>query len=329
MKLDYGKNFRQFFFVTAAVAGRRELLSSLAAEGERPRLTLLGEAVAAALRSLHQVNPAVTLSDYVIMPDHFHFIMIIDYSRDKVASPLYLTHRLLDAVEGWVESTGPLAAPHPAHGVVSCRESLFERSPYIELSFDSRQLKAIRRYIKLNPARALWKKRHPDLFLCHRGIKARRFAQFAGVRFDGVGNLTLLGSPFLHHVRLTLKMTVAEHRPAIEELVEKARHGVVAVSGFISPGERELLRRLKAEPSARFIKLLPCALPSRYDPSAEDSREIAAGRMAIISAFPDTPAISSLEMRRNSSAAHAFRANCLAMNGLAERLCGSFSGDCP
>ncbi|MCR5415135.1 MAG: hypothetical protein K6F50_10475 [Kiritimatiellae bacterium] len=319
MKLNYGKNFRQFFFVTVAVAGRREALSRLAGEGERPVLSPLGEAVAAALRSLHRVNPAVTLSDYVIMPDHFHFIMIIDYSRDKIASPLYLTHRLLDAVEGWMESTGaePPCFPPP----------LFERSPYIELSFDSRQLKAIRRYIKLNPARALWKKRHPDLFLCHRDIKARRFAQFAGVRFDGIGNLTLLGSPFLHHVRLTLKKTVAEHQPAIEELVEKARHGVVAVSGFISPGERELLRRLKAEPGARFIKLLPCALPSRYDPSAEDSREIAAGRMAIISAFPDTPAISSQEMRRNSSAAHAFRANCLAMNGFAERLCAG--GICP
>ena len=48
------------------------------------------------------------------------------------------------------------------------------------------------------------------------------------------------------------------------------------VSGFLSPGEKELLRCLKAEPRARFVKTLPYALPSRYDPSAEDSREIAA-----------------------------------------------------
>ncbi len=47
----------------------------------------------------------------------------------------------------------------------------------------------------------------------------------------------------------------------------------------------------------------------------------AAGRLAILSAFPETPAISSLEMRRNPSAAHAFRKNCLAMNDLAAELC--------
>ena len=41
---------------------------------------------------------------------------------------------------------------------------VFDRDCYIELSFDSRQLAAIRRYIKLNPARAIWKQRHPDRF---------------------------------------------------------------------------------------------------------------------------------------------------------------------
>ena len=96
---------------------------------------------------------------------------------------------------------------------------------------------------------------------------------------------------------------------------------MVPVSGFISPGEKEALRRLKAEPRARFVKLLPYTLPSRYDPSAEDSREIAAGRMLILSPFCDTPGISSLEMKHNPSAAHAFRRNCLAMNDIAAKLC--------
>ena len=139
--------------------------------------------------------------------------------------------------------------------------------------------------------------------------------------FDGIGALPLLGSPFLFHVRLTLKKTVAEHAVAIEEIVEKARHGMVPVSGFISPGEKEALRRLKAEPRARFVKLLPYTLPSRYDPSAEDSREIAAGRLLILSCFRDTPGISSLDMKRNRAAAHRFRQNCLAMNDIAARLC--------
>ena len=130
-----------------------------------------------------------------------------------------------------------------------------------------------------------------------------------------------MGSPFLRHLRLTLKKPLAEHRAAIEEIVELAQRGVVVVSGFISPGEVEALVRLKAEPKARFIKLLPYVLPPRYDPSAEDSREIAAGRMAILSGFPDTAAISRREMRENPAAAHQFRQNCLDMNDLAAALC--------
>ena len=408
MKLEYAKRGLQFFFVTLVVAERRQVLSSIAeleASGQvaaagraaRPALLPLGEIVVAALRAIHRVWPAVTISDYVVMPDHLHFLLIVDYNRDQSIAPLFIAHRFADAVEraqalveerngrGFAPNPGrapnpsegpnPGRASHPGEGpdpgraagalaerrvefmagllreaAAAAREAapgelkverglrfgerrggagarapvrsvVFARDCYIELSFDSRQLKAVRRYIKLNPARAIWKARHPDLFICYRAIKSERFAAFAPRRFDAIGALPILGSPFLFHVRLTLKKTVAEHEAAIQEIVEKARHGMVPVSGFISPGEKEALRRLKAEPSARFVKLLPHALPARYDPSAEDSREIAAGRLVILSAFPDTPAIASPAMKRDPAASHRFRQNCLAMNDLAARLC--------
>ena len=191
MKLEFNHSGRQFFFLTLTVAGRETILSRLVDEKTRPALTEIGEVVKAALLALHLVNEAVTLSDFVIMPDHFHFIMIIDYGRDKTASPLYLAHRLLDAVEGYLERTGLRPEPCGAAGGDITREAMaalireaiaaesaawrrgekpaeprrfFNRDCYIELSFDSRQLKAVRRYIKLNPARALWKLRHPDRF---------------------------------------------------------------------------------------------------------------------------------------------------------------------
>ena len=408
MRLEYSRAGKQFFFVTLGVAERRPVLSRLIDEKSRPELTKLGEMVKAALRALHRVWPAVTVSDYVIMPDHIHYLLIVDYGRDKLISPLFLAHRLADVVEmaaaeakerteartteppsarvadqdaafdteppndaanekqlaeervakmaglfkAAVEAANRCAAAGSLKvesglrfgeaaggaGAVGARAGgagarapvrsvIFARDCYIELSFDSRQLKAIRHYIKLNPARALWKLRHPDLFLCHRAIKAHRLAPLAPMSFDGVGALTLLGSPFLFHVRLTLKKTVTEHAAAIEEIVEKARRGMVPVSGFISPGEKEALKRLKAEPRARFVKLLPYALPSCYDPSAEDSREIAAGRLLILSPFSDTPGISSLEMKRSPSATHAFRRNCLAMNDIAAKLCDEIDCD--
>ena len=372
MKLDFAKSGRQFFFVTLASAERRAVFSRLVSEKERPALSGVGELARAALRAVHRVWRAVAVSDYVIMPDHLHFLLIVNYALDRTASPLFIAHRIADAVEMAVargmERTGALAPAPPEQqaeqlvGIMAqllndavkvanaaaaagelkvepgllfgttlegagarapVRSVIFARDCYIELSFDARQLKAIRHYMKLNPARALWKLRHPDLFVCHRAIKAQRLAPFAPLRFDGIGALPLLGSPFFFHVRLTLKKTVAEHAVAIEEIVEKARRGMVPVSGFISPGEKEALRRLKAEPRARFVKLLPHALPPRYDPSAEDSREIAAGRLLILSCFRDTPGISALDMKRNPAAAHRFRQNCLAMNDIAARLCDS------
>ena len=382
MKLAFSHSGRQFFFITLVVAERREVLSRVVDERSRPELTRLGEVVQFALRAFHRVWPAVTVSDFVIMPDHLHFLLIVDYGKDATFSPLFAAHRLADAVEAVAERTGD--TPEPPKGEKVDRETkraiderkiafmaarlreaiaaanaaatrgelkvekglhfgekvgggaalaggagaaapvrtvVFARDCYIELSFDSRQLKAVRHYIKLNPARRLWKLHHPDLFVCHRAIRAARLMALAPRQFDGLGDLTLLGSPFLFHVRLTLKKTVAEHEAAIVEIVEKAKSGAVPVSGFISPGEKEALRRLKGEPAARFIKLLPSALPDRYDPSAEDSREIAAGRLAILSAARGTAAISSLAMKRDPSAAHAFRRNCLEMNEIAAVLC--------
>jgi len=403
MKLDFHRIGVKFFFVTIAIEGRRPVLSELAGENSRPNLLPAGEVVRSALRALHLARPGIGVSDYVIMPDHVHFVMLVDCDKDRIASPLWLTHRLLDAVEmalqggvgkmrgeiepallarylravcaaddaahgyaaGVGEPTGAAApapppgppaggapgsaalapgsaggapgfaalAPGPAGGAGGVPPSvpraprgvrptaLFERSPYIELSFDSRQLQAIRRYIRLNPARKLWRLAHPDRFRRVSGLR-HRFLD-PGRSWSAIGDVTLFASPFLFPVRLTLKKSVEEHGPAIGEIVEKARHGFIPVSGFISPGEREALRRLKAEPRARFIKLLPCALPPNYDPSAEDSRELAAGRMLILSGFSRTPALSAIEMRGNPAIARAFRKNCLEMNDLAVALCNA------
>ena len=118
-----------------------------------------------------------------------------------------------------------------------------------------------------------------------------------------MGNLTLLASPFLHHVRLTMRKTAEEHAAEIDSIMERAVCGLVPVSGFP--------HRLKAEPQARFIKTVPFSLPPRYDPSAEDSRELAADRLLILSGFPQgTP-----DSREN------LRARCNIMNSLAAALC--------
>lgn len=384
MMLRFSRKGKQFFFATFSLEGRRKLLSRIV-EGQRyPELFACGELVQAALLAVHEVWPAAGISDFSVMPDHVHVLFICDYDKGLKASPFFMAHCVMDAVEAALDKHGSaeqaisamcgkegscrerrkalsagmadliresralyiakckgrrtdgapprtpdttsgaesfLSAPSPSaeslpdtvHGKAQRGSGrspvLFDKSCYIELSFDSTQLKTIRRYIRLNPARALWKEKNPDMFLRHRGIRARVLDESR--QWDAMGALTLLASPFLFHVRLTMKKTAEEHRQAIDEIIEKARRGMVPVSGFISPGEKEALRRLKAEPNARFVKMLPYGLPPKYDPSAEDSRELAARRLLILSGFPQS--------RKDDRA--AFRRNCLEMNDLAAALC--------
>ena len=301
-------------------------------------LTPLGECVVALWRHLHALNPALTASNSVVMPDHVHLLLIVNCDRDPAFRPLVFIHWFMEETERMMAAMDGGCAPVPlpsamrndyhsamARGrqpqsndvMIPAGErgrqppsiAIWDRSFWLDLSFSSRQLKAIRRYIRLNPARALWKMRHPDRFLRHANIRHPLLA--ANRTWDAIGNLTLLGSPFLFPVRLTRKKTLEEHAAAIDEIVENARRGMIPVSGFLSPGEKEALRRLKAEPRARFIKMRPCALPPHYDPSAEDSRELAADRLLILSGFPQSV----------TDADGIFRANCLLMNDMVVELC--------
>ena len=111
MRLAFSHSGRQFFFITLVVAERREVLSRVLGEKSRPELTRLGEIVQFALRAVHRVWSAATVSDFVIMPDHLHFLLIVDYGKDPVFSPLFVAHRLADAVEAVAERTGD--APEP------------------------------------------------------------------------------------------------------------------------------------------------------------------------------------------------------------------------
>ena len=362
MKMQFHHAGRQFFFITIAIERRSAPqggLSRLVDERSRPALLPCGEIVKALLVAMHRCFPCATISDFVIMPDHVHFLLIVDYSQDPTFSPLWATHRLMDAAEilwamAMERGTDGGSAPEPpeadaalSQAITLARQNFGQlivgnhavlpqpipiqqgfggaapvRSPrsapqgprwnrrcFIELSFDARQLKAIRRYIRLNPARALWKARHPDRFI--RFANIRHPVLDPARRWDAMGNLTLLASPFLHHVRLTMRKTAEEHAAEIDGIMERAVRGLVPVSGFISPGEKELLRRLKAEPQARFIKTVPFSLPPRYDPSAEDSRELAADRLLILSGFPQ----GTSDSREN------LRARCNIMNSLAAALC--------
>lgn len=299
------------------------MLSRLVEGAKRPELTRAGECVKALWREIHKLNDALTASDYVIMPDHVHLLLIVNYDKDPGFNPLVFIHWFMEESGGMIARDGGSGAPAPlpmemrrsyAGGAGAEPPSVagfWEASFWLDLSFSSRQLKAIRKYIRNNPARALWKAANPDMFVCRQHF--RHPVLDPALPWSACGDLTLLANPFLLAVSLTRKKTVAEHEPEIAALVEKARQGWIIVCGFLSPGEKELGRRLRAEPATRWIKTMAQGLPPRFDPSLEDSRYLASHRQLMLSALP--------------IGAPFDWATCHAMNDYAAAMCRRAMGD--
>ena len=61
-----------------------------------------------------------------------------------------------------------------------------------------------------------------------------------------------------------------------------AARGVVLVSPFISPGEREVARAVIAAPKGDIVLMKPGSFPQRYKPSGRYFDLCAAGRLLIL-----------------------------------------------
>ena len=90
MRLQFDKSGRRFFFLTFCVRGRKAVLSRIVKKTERDgkpgyavELTSAGEAMAALWRGIHARWPFLTASNFIIMPDHLHLLLIVDYTKAR------------------------------------------------------------------------------------------------------------------------------------------------------------------------------------------------------------------------------------------------------
>lgn len=310
MKLKFDKSGRRFFFLTFCVKGRKAVLSRLISERDtngklkaRVELTPLGERITALWRAIHAKHSALTASNFVIMPDHVHLLLIVNY-------PVEPNFDLLDWFQHFLREGEELLAKDL--GVSA--EDVWEEKFWILLVNAGKPLAAVRHYIKMNPVRKAWKLANADSFVRHTNI--RHAALDSRLMWTAIGNLTLLASPFMFPVRLTRKKSVVEHLPEIERMVADARRGMIPVCGFLSPGEKEFERRLREEPDTRWIKTVAHGLPLRFDPTVEDSRYLAEGRQLVLSSFAlDVPVFP------------VNYDNCHLMNARNEELCARANGE--
>lgn len=99
MKISFHHRRRQFFFVTLTLEGRPPVLSRLVDVKSSPELLPPGKTALSILRAIHKVYPCATLSDRVIMPDHIHFLLIVDYEQAPWFNPLWFSFVLVEAIE--------------------------------------------------------------------------------------------------------------------------------------------------------------------------------------------------------------------------------------
>ena len=82
-------------------------------------------------------------------------------------------------------------------------------------------------------------------------------------------------------LRVSRRCSARDVSEVVRRIAAKAGE-LTIISGFISPGEREVLAALLANPAARLIKVSPYALPHDYSPPVTLMPAIAAGRLAVI-----------------------------------------------
>ena len=170
----------------------------------------------------------------------------------------------------------------------------------------------------MNPQRLATKRLMPGYFRVQEDI------EIAGRKYSGVGNIALLQAECFApvHVRRTM-VEEAIHgddkrlRDYMNGCVLAARQGAVMVSPFISEKEKEVMVVLLAEEHPIII-LADNGFRDYYKPSDGIFDAVAEGRVLILSPW-----------EYDADKRHISRADCVALNGMAEEITSSLSSITP
>lgn len=265
-----------YYHITVTLKERTHLLSSLPDiplselkknEATYPLLSPLGSKVREELLGISSFHPQLKILQYVIMPDHIHFV-------------LQVTERLKKKL-GY-EMTGFFGACSRHYNELGSFpefKTLFQRF-HDNIIFNYDQLKKAIQYVQDNPRRAIIKRTHPDLFkrYLHLKIGNHEFAAF--------GNIFLLRHFNLLPIRIHRRWSEAEFTSYHSECMQKIRQGAIPVSPFIHPAEKNIMKETMALGSP-LIKLTDCGFEDRFKPYGKDFDSCAKGGLLLLAPWPE------------------------------------------
>ena len=187
---------------------------------------------------------------------------------------------------------------------------IFTERPFIRPLSRRGQLHTMIHYVQMNPQRLATKRLKPGYF------RVQKDMEIGGRKYDGVGNAALLmeGSFDTVHVRRAMVKDAEGGddmplRNYMNSRVLLARKGTVMVSPFISPQEKRVMQVLLQEQHP-FLLLADNGFRDYYKPADALFDACAAGRVLILSPW-------SFDADKQ----HISRADCMALNAMAEEIC--------
>ena len=336
------------YHITLTVPSREPLFGTLLIPDNDPskariNRTALGNAVIDELYVMCKHYPAIRILQFCLMPDHLHAVIHVTKVMDtsircvirgywqgvKKLGRAYTLSISPELNSGTMDkgsvttNKGYMRAETTNEGYMGAGTMneggypfpVFTERPFIRPLSRRGQLHTMIRYVQMNPQRLATKRMKPGYFRVQKDI------EIGGRKYDGVGNVALLMAEHFEPVHVRSVMVKAAEQGNSESLrnymngcVLAARKGVVMVSPFISPQEKQVMQVLLQE-QRPFVLLTDNGFRDYYKPADDLFDACAAGRLLILSPWP-----------YDEGKRHISRSECVALNGMAEEICKYIDG---
>ncbi len=299
---------RRIYLITMTVEGRLPLLGTLVGDADAPEgssnsprivLSPLGEQVRDCWLSIERHYPDIKVLATMVMPDHLHGILFVqkktDYHLGTVikgfkigCNKLYRQSSLsISSSQSSMlqhccskgngndkgNSKGNSKENDRSHGYLWARnynDHILEGPGELERWFS---------YLRDNPRRLSIRRAHPDFFRVCFGVK------HAGQVYSAIGNRFLLSYPEKLQVQCSRSLTDEQIAQTVEQMLAKARRGVVLVSPAISKGEQAVMRAA-LDACLPLIFLTPWGFNEFSRPGHQYYEACAQGHFLILAPWP-------------------------------------------
>ena len=315
------------YHVTLTIPSREPLFGELVIPENDPakawvQRMALGDKVTEEALRINQYYPEIRVIQHCLMPDHLHVIYYV--TKPMTKSIKTVIRGLWQGVkkigrEYTISKETPLFPfelnSKQTDGEKAYPSPIFTEVPFIRPLSRRGQLQTMIRYVQMNPQRLATKRLKPGFFCVQEGI------EIAGRMYRGVGNAALLHAKQYApvHVRSVWVEDAERHgydkplRDYMNGCVLAARKGAVMVSPLISPQEKAVMDVLLCEKHP-IIYIADNGFRDYYKPSDGLFDAVAAGRVLILSPW-----------EYDAAKRHVTRAECVAMNGMAEEICNAYN----